>query len=388
MSNEYYKFVHYLVTEKNYKIVTIHREKKEIWLKSKEKKTELVRIIQKDFTWDNDWNESNNEALLKADQLRVYFGLEECHLLHIVFTSSDLYDEWKEKYKDVSYLDHDILKMDTIAVHENSLGTKQGYQELSRFLQCDVVNDMSIYEQNKKTIEQLFEETNEANQRLKKKEKIFVPYLKPYLTYILLGIQLIMFLILELSGGSTNSYTLVEFGAKFNPLIDAGEWWRLITPIFLHIGFIHLAMNSYSLILVGQEVERIYGRIRFLLIYLFSGFTGCLASYLLSDSISAGASGAIFGCLGALLYVSKNGAKGYKEIFSSPIMIIIIINLIFGLTTPGIDNAGHLGGLAGGFIISGALRISPNRKDKAWIKVLYSSLICAILIYSVSMFVL
>ena len=108
---------------------------------------------------------------------------------------------------------------------------------------------------------------------------------------------------MEMFGSSRNPYLLILFGAKYNPLILEGEWWRLITPMFLHIGLIHLVMNSFALYYLGTAVERIYGRYRFLFIYLFAGFAGTLASFLFSpDSISAGASGGIFGLFGALLF--------------------------------------------------------------------------------------
>lgn len=111
-----------------------------------------------------------------------------------------------------------------------------------------------------------------------------------------------MFFLMEVNGGSTNNQTLIKWGAKVNYLIANGEWWRLITPIFLHIGFLHLVMNSIALYYIGPLIEKIFGNSRFFIIYLFAGFSGVFASYLLSPSLSAGASGAIFGCFGALLY--------------------------------------------------------------------------------------
>ena len=113
--------------------------------------------------------------------------------------------------------------------------------------------------------------------------------------------SLFLFL-MEVAGGSTNTATLIDFGAKVNWLILQGEWWRLFTPIVLHIGILHLSMNTLALYYIGMIVEKIYGNFRFLFIYLIAGFFGTLASLLFSPNISAGASGAIFGCFGALLY--------------------------------------------------------------------------------------
>ena len=174
-------------------------------------------------------------------------------------------------------------------------------------------------------------------------------------------IQVIVFLLMEINGGSTNSATLIEFGAKYSPYILQGEWWRFFTPIVIHIGFIHLLMNTISLYLIGAEVERIYGNTRFLLIYLFAGFSGTLASFMMSPSLAAGASGAIFGCFGALLYFGIVYPKLFFRTMGSSVIVLIIINLIYGFSVPGIDNAGHIGGLIGGFLAAGVVSL-PKKK--------------------------
>ena len=105
---------------------------------------------------------------------------------------------------------------------------------------------------------------------------------------------------MEAYGDSTSVQTLVTFGAKVNPLIADGQYWRLVAPIFIHIGLMHLVFNSIALLTFGRIAEMIYGHTRFLAIYLVSGIAGVVLSYLLSRGISAGASGAIFGLGGAL----------------------------------------------------------------------------------------
>src|SRR5690606_25315449 len=176
---------------------------------------------------------------------------------------------------------------------------------------------------------------------------------KPFFTYLFIAVQVLMFLIVEINGGSTNVETLIQYGAKFNPLILAGEWWRFFTPIFLHIGLLHLLMNTLALYYLGTAVERIFGRVRFLWIYLFSGFAGSVASFVFTNNLSAGASGAIFGCFGALLYMGVINTKLFFRTIGMNVIVVIIINLIFGFTVPGIDNAGHIGGLIGGFLATG-----------------------------------
>jgi rhomboid protease GluP len=177
-----------------------------------------------------------------------------------------------------------------------------------------------------------------------------------------LFLQIVVFGLTELYGSSESTKTLVEFGAKFTPLILAGEWWRFITPIFLHIGFFHLMMNSFALYYIGSEVEKIYGSVRFLLIYLFAGFAGTLGSFLFTPSISAGASGAIFGCFGALLFFGIKKPRLFFRKMGSNIILLVLINLVLGFTISGIDHAGHIGGLAGGFLASAVVGVPKKSK--------------------------
>lgn len=176
-------------------------------------------------------------------------------------------------------------------------------------------------------------------------------FFRPILTYVIIIINLVVFGLLTLAGGSTNTSVLVFFGAKVNELIRAGEVWRLFTSMFLHIGIIHLAFNSFALYALGPLVEQIAGRWRFLLIYISSGLLGSLASFYFTDAISAGASGAIFGLLGALVAHSRKNPTLWKSGFGKNLVIIILLNLSLGIMQPGIDNFAHLGGLFCGLIL-------------------------------------
>lgn len=181
---------------------------------------------------------------------------------------------------------------------------------------------------------------------------------KPIATYTFFAIQLLMFLLMTLDGGSTNIYTLIQYGAKFNPLIVEGEWWRLITPVFLHIGWMHLLMNSVILYYLGTQLESLLGAWRFALIYLMSALSGNLASFAFNQSISAGASTALFGLFGVALYLGKvyTGNPAVQQMAKS-FGTLILINLVFGFFSSSIDLAGHIGGLAGGYLIATAISV-------------------------------
>jgi rhomboid protease GluP len=181
-----------------------------------------------------------------------------------------------------------------------------------------------------------------------------LPLHKPVVTWVLLGLILAVFALETAAGGSTETEVLVRLGAKVNPLIAQGEYWRLLSAMFLHIGLMHLAFNGYALAAIGTELERLLGWQRFLAIYLVSGLFGGLASYAFSDSLSAGASGAIFGIIGALAafflrHRQQLGAWGQRRLAN--IAFLIVINLVLGFTQPAIDNMAHLGGLISGFCL-------------------------------------
>ena len=189
---------------------------------------------------------------------------------------------------------------------------------------------------------------------------------RPYVTYALLAANVGVWLLTELAGGSQNRDVLLRFGAMVGLNIASGEYWRLLSATFLHSGLMHLLFNSFGLFIFGQQMERIYGRSRFLLIYLLAGLAGSVASYALNislseNSISVGASGAVFGLVGAMTaffasHRDRLGEMGRQSL--TGLLFIAGINLVIGLVSPGVDNFAHAGGFAGGFLIG--LAYSPN----------------------------
>lgn len=187
-------------------------------------------------------------------------------------------------------------------------------------------------------------------------------YRPSYLVYAITAINIILWLIMEADGSSTDISTLIKYGAKYNILIMEGQYWRLFTSMFLHIGIAHLLFNSYALINFGRLVEKIYGKFKFLIIYIASGLIGSIASFALSPAISAGASGAIFGLMGALLFYYKKRPKLSSQIFGPNLFMVIAFNLFYGFTQSNIDNYAHIGGLVGGFLAASGLGLFYDRK--------------------------
>lgn len=175
-------------------------------------------------------------------------------------------------------------------------------------------------------------------------------------TYVFIAVDILIFLLMTLSGGTQNSRNLIRFGANYAPLVASGEYWRLFTANFIHIGIAHLLFNMFALFQLGAQVEAVYGRPRFLAIYLLSGLSGAIFSYMLTQGLSAGASTSLFGLFGALVvYFYKHrelfGRMGQQQLVS--LGVVLLINVIIGLS-PGsnVDNWGHLGGFIGGLVLA------------------------------------
>ncbi|MEX2103787.1 MAG: rhomboid family intramembrane serine protease, partial [Bacilli bacterium] len=171
-------------------------------------------------------------------------------------------------------------------------------------------------------------------------------------------------------------------GAKYNPLIQDEQYWRLLTPIFLHIGFPHLLFNSMALYFIGPAVERIYGGFRFIFIFLLAGVMGSLASFAFTPNLSAGASGAIFGCFGALLFFGQKHRALFFQTMGKDILFFLGLNLMLGFIFPGIDNFGHIGGLLGGYLAATTVGI-PKEKYAIIVRMVF---ILALIIIMAAMF--
>lgn len=202
------------------------------------------------------------------------------------------------------------------------------------------------------------------------------------LTYVIIGINVSIFILLFFIDKSLSfsPKTLLQFGAKYNPMIASGQYYRLITSMFLHSDITHLLFNMYALNILGQNVEFVYGKLKFIIIYLIAGIFGSLGSFILSQSIAVGASGAIFGLLGAYLYLYISRPKAFSGKYIKSLLTIIGINLLLGIIIPNIDNWAHIWGLIGGFIISWAIGIKGEKTftiSKIFAQILTIVLICA-----------
>lgn len=195
---------------------------------------------------------------------------------------------------------------------------------------------------------------------------------KAYITVALVVINVAIFLVLSFQGMTEDAEFMAKHGAMYVPYVaEAGEYYRLFTSMFLHFGFEHLMNNMIILLLVGWNLEIEIGWIKYLIIYLGSGFAGNILSALFDIyqgdyAVSAGASGAIFGLIGALLWVAIRNHGQIGNMTGRGILFMIALSLYYGFTSSGVDNAAHVGGLVMGFVLAILLYWKRKKRNNSW----------------------
>ena len=201
-----------------------------------------------------------------------------------------------------------------------------------------------------KQVEKIIQPETEVPQKV----QIPLPDNKPVVTTVLLVVMGLIYLLQLLTGTLFLRDLPAEWGMKINQAILEGEYWRLLTPMFLHGSILHLGFNLYALYILGRRIERFFGSFRFTLLFLIAGITGNLFSFFFTPEWSLGSSTAIFGLLaaeGVFLYQHRELFGNLSRIALRQIIQVAVINFLIGLS-PGIDNWGHLGGLVGGVLFS------------------------------------
>lgn len=192
----------------------------------------------------------------------------------------------------------------------------------------------------------------------------------PILTILLVVINVCVFLCSEVTGGSENADHMIQMGAMYQPYFFSGEYYRLITHFFLHFGFEHLSNNMLSLLILGYALEGQIGKAQLLTVYFFSGILAGVSSIVYNISmgeeyvVSAGASGAIYGLMGALLALMVFRRRNTFVSEIPRFLLYIAISIYIGMQDATIDNAAHIGGLVSGFIICACFSIIINWKGR------------------------
>jgi len=334
------KLLHYFITEKNYNPIILQGAEDEIWLENLESDYKIIRIVS---------NHIHNEEQLDFDLYKAKHIIKKIKKktfslkMNALSIFTDLGDnvELKEQANiDCIYLydEKDINKYDFLYQYFPDINKKLKFSEEGLQLFIKITNDI-----NRK---------NKADAQ--KVEEIFKPK-KNVVTLSLVGINVIVYAIMILFGQYDN---IINEFALYGPfVVKFHEYYRLITCAFVHANILHLLFNCYALYVIGSQIENFMGRIKYLIIYFVSAITGNLFSMLLTNGASVGASGAIFGLMGSLLYFGYHYRVYLGTVLKSQIIPLIIINLIIGFMNSGIDNFAHIGGLIGGALATVAVGV-------------------------------
>ncbi|MFR5903326.1 MAG: rhomboid family intramembrane serine protease [Bacilli bacterium] len=349
--------INYFITEKNYNPMIIHGLNDEIWLENLNEDYKIVRIVS---------HHIHNKEQLDFDKFKLSRIVKQVKKKTLSFKVKVL-----SIYTDLE--DDKILSNDDIYINkEEDINNPKLTNVFPNIVEKTKVDENGL--------EYFIKVTDNINQKNESKSKIaekIFSFKKPIVTYSLIFICILVFILMYVLGnGSTDNYTLLVFGANVDTLTKNGDYYRLFTSMFLHIGILHLLCNMYSLYIIGKEVENVFGKVKYLIIYLLSGIAGSILSLAFNhNTICAGASGAIFGLLGALLYFGYYYRTYLGATLTRSIIPVIVLNLIIGFTSSGIDNAAHIGGLVGGILIAMAVGVPDKSNNNNKINGIVLSLI-------------
>ena len=297
-----------------------------------------------------------SESLKKEQWIAI---LENESMLYSIIIAENSYNVslYDETYKYLKSLYNKNIVINEIVTIEGSYD----YYEHDNMLIYSLRDKKVVYSSSScKLLIPIINEMDITKKRNNKRDKYMM------LTNILIAVNLLVFLIsawISKNIFDIDIYTLIIMGAKVNSLIDKGQVWRLITCAFLHGGLIHIFFNMYALKILGPEIEYVYGKVKYLVIYLLSAIAASIFSYIFGpQSVSVGASGAIFGLFGAMLIFGIKHRKQMGKAYMMNILQVIFVNVIIGISSSNIDNAAHFGGLIVGALI--ALLLGERRPLK------------------------
>ncbi len=338
------KILHFFVTEENYRPIIVNGVQNEIWLENLDNDISLIRI---NINYIHN-NEQLKTDMRKCEAIRKTIKRKTYKLkMNMINILLDVRDE-------VTPISDKCIE----SIKINKVGDLKKNEVINSFFPTfkEKVN-------NKKAgLVGMFQMTDELNMKTttedKKLAKVFKPSKYPVITIGLIIINILVFIL-----SIFNYEGIILNFANNGELLKMGEVYRLITSMFIHANVFHLLFNMYALFMVGPEVERYYGKIKYLIIYLSSGIIGGLFSAVLNNSFGVGASGAIFGLFASLLYFGLKYRATLDGILKGGIIPVLLINLLIGAIYPSIDLFAHIGGLIGGLLLSYTLCV-PNKGSK------------------------
>lgn len=355
----FWRLTNYFLGVEKYRLIHLHEEKQELWLENtSQKKRPVIRIQMKELSWANVVERDVTHTMHVCENLRKQMGRLKLPLINIYITPFEPMGDISPFFGKPLTSPNEKVKIENILLANEQM--KEHLDTLIQSLELPVDAFILPDELTKEIVTKEREQVITYITTKVNEEQKVARNSKPTVTYTFIGLLIAAFLWVTFQGGTTDSFNLIKWGGKFNPLIYAGEWWRFISPIFLHSGLIHLASNAVMLYIVGAWAERIYGKWRYVLILLIGGICGNIASFALNMNLSVGASTAVFAVMGALLYLVVLKPNVYAKTIGVSIASLVAVNLLLDVFSTQIDIAGHIGGLVGGFLLAGALSL-PNQ---------------------------
>ena len=334
------KLLHYFITERGYNPVIIRGVKDEIWLENLEDDYKIVRIVS-GYIHNNEqfkFDLFKTKNLLKTIKKKTLSF--KINALSIFVNLGDNVDITKFE---------DTPNIKFANIHEASDLDKYRFVT-SAF--PDITEDMDFREKGLELFMKITSDINKKNEDdAKMNEDVFRPK-KPIITYALIAINVVVFIL-----SVFNDAILPMFAVNRELIVNFNQYYRLFTGMFLHAGILHLLFNMYALYIIGMQLESFLGKAKYLIVYLLSGIGASMLSIFFSNSFSVGASGAIFGLMGALLYFGYHYRVYLDSVVKSQIIPLIVLNLILGFTLSGIDNWAHIGGLVSGILATMAVGV-------------------------------
>lgn len=328
------RLIHYFITKENYQPIVVKGLDNEIWLENIDKPYKVIRISS-NYIHNNeqlDYDIFKTKAVVK--QIKKKMLSFKTNTLNILLNVGDNVDV------------KDVKNMEYITVSNISELTKESkVLELFPALKNDEVDgadDMDFFLNVTQDINETTEKKNRLYEKTFKKKRIVV-------TYALIVLNVIIYFL-----SLTGILDVNLFAMNGGLVANNHEWWRIITSMFFHGSIIHLFCNMYSLYVIGNELETVIGKWKYLVVYLLSGIISSLLSGVINGEYiySLGASGAIFGLMASLLYFGNHYRLYLSNIMTRQLVPIILINLAIGFSLPYIDNWAHIGGLVGGLFSS------------------------------------
>ena len=344
--------VHYFVTKENYAPINVQGVKDEIWLENLNGPYRIIRIS---------CNSIINEEQFEFDIFKMKHIMRQIKKKTMSFkiNALNICLDLSKKVDEGNIKNIETIRVEDIKDIFNSEIVKSFPSIKNELLETD------------DGLELIINVTNDINEKTEKENEKFNDVFSPkriIFTNIISLICILMYVIVGIYGNNFFNFdanVLAKFGANNILLVKNGEIYRLLTCAFLHVGLIHLVVNMYSLRVIGPSVESLIGKGKFVFIYLISAISASLMSLVFVDSniVSVGASGAIFGLMGALLYFGYHYRLYLNDAIKTQIIPVIVFNLIIGFMMPGIDNGAHIGGLIGGYLATMAIGIK-NKSEK------------------------